>query len=309
MEIMSIIVALTVLTFGGVLVLAGMRGRPSPAGDVGDYLNSLDGEEEQPGDLYDRELSQPFLGRIVRPLGAGSLRRIARLTPGNYLEGVHRQLVLGGVASSVRAEELITLQVLAGAGGGVFAILYVIFGQPSARIGILALIALPLIGILAPQSWLKRKVAERTHAIRMDLPDTIDLLAISVEAGQGLEGAMQTVCLHFDSPLSEELSRTLKEMELGLARRDALHNLKRRTEVPELSNFVLVLTQADALGMPIGRVLRTQAAEMRSKRRQWAREKAAKLPVKILVPLVLFIFPAIMVVTLGPAIPGISGAF
>ena len=308
MEAMSVIVALTVLAFGGVLVAAGLRSRLAPAGDVGDYLSSLD-DEEEPGDVYDRELAEPFLGRIVRPLGIRSLGRIAGLTPRNYLEGVHRQLVLGGVASSVRAEELVTLQMLAGAGGGVLAVLYVIFGQPSARIGVLALIVFPLIGILAPQSWLKRKVAERTKAIRMDLPDTIDLLAISVEAGQGLEGAMQTVCAHFDSPLSEEVSRTLKEMELGLARRDALHNLKRRTEVPELSNFVLVLTQADALGMPIGRVLRTQAAEMRSKRRQWARENAAKLPVKILIPLVLFIFPAVMVITLGPSIPGIANAF
>lgn len=308
MELVSIVVALSVLAFGGFLVLTGTRGHPAAAGDATDYLRSLD-EDDDVGDVYDQTLAQPFLGRIVRPLGAGSLRRIAGLTPRNYVDGVHRQLVLGGLASSVRAEELVTLQILAGAGGAVLGVIYVMLGQPSARIGVLALIALPLIGILVPQSWLKRKVADRTHAIRMDLPDTIDLMAISVEAGQGLEGAMQTVCTHFDSPLSEELSRTLKEMELGLARRDALHNLKRRTEVPELSNFVLVLTQADALGMPIGRVLRTQAAEMRSKRRQWAREKAAKLPVKILLPLTFFIFPAIMVVTLGPAVPGIANAF
>ncbi|MDP8986767.1 MAG: type II secretion system F family protein [Actinomycetota bacterium] len=308
MELVSVVVALSVLAFGGFLVLTGTRGRPAAAGDATDYLRSLD-EGDEVGDVYDQTLAQPFLGRIVRPLGAGSLRRIAGLTPRNYVDGVHRQLVLGGLASSVRAEELVTLQILAGAGGAVLGVIYVMLGQPSARIGVLALIALPLIGILVPQSWLKRKVADRTHAIRMDLPDTIDLMAISVEAGQGLEGAMQTVCTHFDSPLSEELSRTLKEMELGLARRDALHSLKRRTEVPELSNFVLVLTQADALGMPIGRVLRTQAAEMRSKRRQWAREKAAKLPVKILLPLTFFIFPAIMVVTLGPAVPGIANAF
>lgn len=308
MELVSVVVALSVLAFGGFLLLTGVRGRLAAAGEATDYLRSLD-ERQEVVDVYDQTLAQPFLGRILRPLGTGSLRRIAGLTPRNYVEGVHRQLVLGGVASSVRAEELVTLQVLAGAGGAVLGVIYVIAGQPSARIGVLALVALPLIGVLAPQSWLKRKVADRTHAIRMDLPDTIDLLAISVEAGQGLEGAMQTVCSHFDSPLSEELSRTLKEMELGLARRDALHNLKRRTDVAELSNFVLVLTQADALGMPIGRVLRTQAAEMRTKRRQWAREKAAKLPVKILIPLTLFIFPAIMVVTLGPAVPGIANAF
>jgi tight adherence protein C len=98
-------------------------------------------------------------------------------------------------------------------------------------------------------------------------------------------------------------------MELGLPRRDAFQNLKRRTEVPELSNFVLALIQADALGIPIGRVLRTQAAEMRNKRRQWAREKAAKLPVKMLIPLVLFIFPAIMIFVLGPAVAGFGRIF
>ncbi len=308
MEIMGLLIAVTVVVFGGLLVVAGMRGRLAPAGDPGEYLRSLD-EREERGDVYDQVLAEPFLGRIVRPLGSGLLSRVASLTPRNHLDGVHRQLVLGGMAGSLRAEELVSLQVLAGGLAGVVAVLFSIFAAPSPRIGVLALVAMPLVGVLAPRAWLARKVAERTKAVRTDLPDTIDLLAISVEAGQGLEGAMQTVCAHFHSPLSEELARTLKEMELGLPRRDALHNLKRRTEVPELSNFVLVLTQADALGMPIGRVLRTQASEMRTKRRQWAREKAAKLPVKILFPLTLFIFPAIMVITLGPAVPGIAGAF
>jgi tight adherence protein C len=163
------------------------------------------------------------------------------------------------------------------------------------------LLLLAATGVLFPQSWLRRKVDERKEAIFLDLPDVLDLLAISVEAGVGFEGALDIVCKHFSSPLAEEFSRTLKEMELGLPRREALQNLKRRTEVPELSNFVLALVQADALGMPIGRVLHTQAGEMRLKRRQWAREKAGKLPVKILFPLVLFIFPAVLIVILGPA--------
>ena len=100
----------------------------------------------------------------------------------------------------------------------------------------------------------------------------------------GFEGAIAIVCQHFNSPLAEEFARTLHEMELGLPRRDAFQNLKRRTEVPELSNLVLALLQADALGIPIGRVLKTQAGEMRMKRRQWAREKAAKLPGEDAVP-------------------------
>ncbi len=170
------------------------------------------------------------------------------------------------------------------------------------------LILAPVIGWCLPASWLSRKVSERQGAILKDLPDTLDLLAISVEAGMGFEGAIDIVCQHFDSPLAEEFARTLHEMELGLPRRDAFQNLKRRTEVPDLSNLVLALLQADALGIPIGRVLKTQAAEMRNKRRQWAREKAAKLPVKMLFPLVLFVFPAIMIIILGPAAGGISKA-
>src|SRR5439155_21588143 len=147
------------------------------------------------------------------------------------------------------------------------------FGNVPARTGIFYLLVLPALGVLGPLAWLNRKVAERKTAIFRDLPDVLDLLAISVEAGMGFEGALEIVCTHFTSPLAEEFTRTLKEMELGLPRRDALQNLKRRTEVPELSNFVLALTQADALGMPVGRVLKTQASEMRNKRRSWAREK------------------------------------
>jgi tight adherence protein C len=171
----------------------------------------------------------------------------------------------------------------------------------SGGLAILALALFPVAGAQLPRSWLERQVEDRKDAIRRDLPDTLDLLAISVEAGLGFEGALGVVCENFQSPLAEEFARTLREMELGLPRREALHNLKRRTEVPELSNFVLTLTQADALGMPVGRVLKGAAEEMRSKRRQWAREKASKLPVKILFPLVLFIFPSIFVVLLGPA--------
>jgi tight adherence protein C len=161
-------------------------------------------------------------------------------------------------------------------------------------------------GLFGPVAWLRRKQDERQASIKRHLPDVLDLLAISVEAGVGFEGAVEVVTGHFDGPLADELSRMLQEMELGLPRREALQNLKRRTEVPELSNFVLILVQADALGMPIGRVLRTQAVEMRLKRRQWAREKAARLPVKILLPLTLFILPALFVVILGPAAMSIA---
>lgn len=293
----TLIIGVLLVVSGGIAVLVSITGR-APRQDPAQWLADLDEDEVSE---YEQLLAAPFLSRIVKPLSAGMLARVASVTPANYLDSVHKRLVLAGISGSVRAEEFATVQVLATVGAALLAVAWTVLGSPSSRIGVLGLVLMPLVGALLPQSWLSRKVSERQEAIFRDLPDVLDLLAISVEAGMGFEGALDVVCSNFDSPLALEFSRTLKEMELGLPRREALQNMKRRTEVPELSNFVLALTQADALGMPVGRVLHTQAAEMRVKRRQWAREKAAKLPVKILFPLILFIFPAILIVILGPA--------
>jgi tight adherence protein C len=295
---MMIVLALLVVTAGAVLVTAGITARRRQP-DAAAYLRGLDGEEV--ADEFERRLREPFLRRVIAPLGTGAFHGIASVTPSNYLDSIHKKLLLAGLTGSVKAEEFVTAQALSTAFGVTAAVAWSIFGGPADRMGLLALVMLPLIGAIAPSAWLSRKVTERKDSIRRDLPDVLDLLAISVEAGVGFEGAIEVVCRNFDTPLAEELSRTLREMELGLPRREALQNLKRRTEVPELSNFVLALTQADALGMPVGRVLKTQAAEMRSKRRQWAREKAGKMPVKILFPLTLFIFPSILIVVIGPA--------
>lgn len=300
METMEMAVGVLALLVGAGIVVAALGAARRPSTDPAEYLAALDAGEAV-ADEYEEVLAQPFLSRVVRPLGQRAFGAIASLTPRNYLERVHASLVHAGLAGSVRAEEFVTAQVLATGFGLVAAVAWSALGHPSPRLGVLAVVLLPAIGALAPSAWLNRRVTERKLAIRNDLPDVLDLMAISVEAGVAFEGAMEVVCRNFDSPLAEELSRTLKEMELGLPRREALHNLKRRTEVPELSNFVLALTQADALGMPVGRVLKAQAHEMRIRRRQWAREQAGKLPVKILFPLVGLIFPAILVVVLGPA--------
>lgn len=300
------------LVAGAAVALFGLaqrdRDREGEPTDPGEYLRSLDLDDVGP-DEFELLLAQPFLSRVVRPIAGSVLAMLGSLLPGNYRERVHGQLIRAGLAGQYRAEEIIALRVLAAAIGLLVGIVNLGTGTIGGRMGLLVLVMLPAIGAQLPKSWLDRKVDERRDAIRRDLPDTLDLLAISVEAGVGFEGALGVVCDNFTSPLADEFARTLREMELGLPRREALHNLKKRTEVPELSNFVLTLTQADALGMPVGRVLKTSAEEMRSKRQQWAREKAAKLPVKMLFPLVLFVFPAIMVTVLGPAAFGIQLAF
>jgi len=308
---MGTALGLAFLIGGAAVALVGLfqMGRAEPdLTDPEEYLRSLDLDDEET-DEFQRLLAQPFLSRVVRPIAGGILTLLGSVLPRHYREQVHLQLVYAGLAGQFRAEEIITMRVLGGAGGLVAGLLLVATGTMGGGMGLLLVVLLPVAGSQLPKSWLDRKVEARRDAILRDLPDTLDLLAISVEAGVGLEGAIGVVCDNFTSPLADEFARTLREMELGLPRREALQNLKKRTEVPELSNFVLTLTQADALGMPVGRVLKTSAEEMRTKRQQWAREKAAKLPVKILFPLVLFIFPAIFVVLLGPAASDIGGAF
>ena len=296
------------LTASGIgLAWAGvLRGRPKGPGKAADYLRALDAPEE-PLDGYQQKLQEPALKRLLRPLSSAAGMKVGAITPRAQLDRIHSQIVEAGLGGTIRAEEMAALQVILVAGAGLIGTVITLLVQPRMAFAVICVIGMPVFALMASQSILSRKVEERKEAIRSDMPDALDLMAIAVEAGTGFEGAIGVVCANFLTPLGEELSRTLKEMELGLSRREALQNLKRRTEVPELSNFVLALVQADALGMPIGRVLKTQAVEMRNKRRAWAREKAAKLPVKMMLPLVLFIFPSILIVTMGPAVSMVTG--
>jgi len=297
---------LMVALAGLAAVAVGVSRSREPVADAAQYLHDLDVDPDlADADDFNKQMHASFVARAVRPVAGALLGFIGRLTPKNHVERIHHRLLVAGMTQSVRAEEFVTLQVISAAGGILLSVLFVFTIHPPVGRGMMMVILLVGAGVLGPFAWLSRKASERQTAIFKDLPDVIDLLAISVEAGVGFEGALEVVCESFNSPLAVEFSRTLKEMELGLSRKEALQNLKRRTEVPELSNFVMAITQADALGMPLGRVLHTQATEMRMKRRQWAREKAGKLPVKIMFPLVLFIFPAILVVILGPSMSSI----
>lgn len=299
------VVGLGVIAAGVVSATADRRGNSAAA-----YLHSLDGTDLDGAgpalDDFSERLSRPFVDRVVSPLVGRVVSAVSAVTPSDHRVRIRTSLSQAGLDLRRRPEEIIAAQV-AGASVGLLLGLALLVGEViSPASGLLATALLVVLGGFAPMAWLSRKVEERVQAIRADLPDTLDLLAISVEAGVGLEGAMAVVTERFDSPLADEMGRTLQEMGLGLTRRDALSNLKQRSQVPELSSFVQALIQADALGMPLGRVLKVQATEMRSKRRQWARERAAKLPVKILFPLVMCIFPAVMVVVLGPAVGSIG---
>jgi tight adherence protein C len=173
----------------------------------------------------------------------------------------------------------------------------------------LFVVALAGLGWRLPSLWLSRRIDARQGQIVRSLPDTLDLIVVSVEAGHGLEAALQIVSTKLKGPLSQEIEQTLQEMMVGKPRRDALRELANRTDVPDLQLFIAAIVQADQLGVSIAQVLRVQAEAQRVRRRQRAEEQAAKAPVKMLIPLVTCIFPSLLIVIIGPVVVGMMAFF
>jgi tight adherence protein C len=251
----------------------------------------------------------PLLARILGPAARSFRNVLSRLYPSSEVDRVHADLLKAGLTGTIRAEEFVAVQVGSAMLGFGLGLVALISGAVGLKFGLVLLIVLPMLGGLAPSWWLRNRIKVRRLAVQNDLPDLLDLMCISVAAGLGLEQAMQVSCARFESPVCHELRLTLREMELGLSRHDALENLKLRTDIDDLVTFAVVLSQADALGLPIGRVLQAQADEMRDKRRQRARERAAKVPVKILFPLAVCFLPAILIIVIGPIVGPIRHAF
>jgi len=250
----------------------------------------------------ERELAKSFAERALAPI-IGQLGRLARrMSPDRLLEGTNRRLILAGHPRDLNLDKFLALKIFSGLVAASSLIPWYLWSSLSPGRAVQGAILLALTAFFLPDLWLNQKVAQRQKEIRLALPDTLDLLNISVEAGLGFDAALSRVVSATSGPLSEEFFRTLQEIRLGVSRRDAFKNLENRTDVPELNSFILAMLQADIFGVSIGKVLRVQAREMRIKRRQKAEEVAMKTPVKIVFPLVFCIFPALLVVVLGPAV-------
>lgn len=289
------------LSFGLVVyvLLAGMQDKAV----MRESLRSLDGYEID--NMRDQELLNPLKDRVA-PVLQGITGIGRRLTPVGYVGQVRHKLIAMGEPDPAKLDRFLAIRVVTIALAP-FAFIGIFFLSPLEGLLKLAATGLVCMGlVMGPDASLNRKVQERQYAIRVQLPDVLDLLVISVEAGLGFEQAIQRTVGSVPGPLSDELARMLGETRAGSSRAESMRSMEKRVDLPELRSFVLAVLQADTFGVSIGRVLRAQADEMRTKRRQFAQERAMKAPVKMLVPMVFCIFPALFVICLGPAMINIS---
>jgi tight adherence protein C len=276
---------------------------------VRETLRQLDGYEVE--NERDSQLLNPLKERAIAPVMVAVSGLGRRLTPIGYVDKVRQKFVHAGMSDSTVIDRFLAIRLVTVVAAGLVFVLLVVLNllglSGMLRLAVPGFLMLAL--VLGPDSWLNRKVEERQHEIQVTIPDVLDLLVISVEAGLGFEQALDRVIQSVPGPLTEEFSRMLGETRAGAARADAMRAMDERCNVPELRSFVMAIIQADTFGVSIGRVLRSQAEEMRIKRRQLAQERAQKAPVKMLIPMVFCIFPALFVVVLGPAILNIRESF
>jgi len=251
-------------------------------------------------DPVTEHLNKPFSQRVIRPLWDRLQNLGKRLSSPERKKMYQKKLVAAGMPYGLDAEGLVVLK---------YAFMCALALAGLFLANVTAAAALGIVGYLVPDIMLNAWKNERQNKILKDLPDILDMLSVSVEAGLGFDAALQRVVEKIKGPLSEEFRQALNEIKLGKPRREALKDLAARVEVDDVSTFISSLIQADQLGVSIANVLRVQADQVREKRRQRAEEKAQKAPIKILIPLVFFIFPAIFVILLGPALIQFVDAF
>jgi len=294
---------IAVLAAGAVLLITyGVAARPSEDA-VQARLSQL---VVAPRTIEEMELQQPFFERIVRPT-IQRLARAGRRQEGGMIARIDAKLERAGYPGGLRGADWIGVKLMSLIAFVVIFFLLATFLTGSPILGLFFGIAGAAFGYIAPEFWLGRKMRARSYAMILQLPDALDLLTISVEAGLGFDAALSKVVEKMEGPLIDEYRQALAEVRMGRSRRDALRDVANRADAQPVSNFIGAIVQAEQLGVPIAKVLQIQSNQLRIERRQRAEEAAAKAPVKMLFPMVGCIFPTIFIVILGPAIIKVMG--
>ncbi len=307
------VVLFIILGGAAILIVAGIRTSRS-RGDEDPLMARL-AEAAQRGDvvtsLEQIEMQQSFSERVVVPL----LQRIGELssgfTPQKVLEDTTRKLEIAGNPGRLDAPTFLATRFIVAAVFGGLLLLVGLFAPNKWPLGqvILVVVLFVIIGFFFPQLWLQTRINRRQNDIRKAMPDAMDLLTICVEAGLGLEAAMSKVSEKWENELSLAFLRTIREIQLGKLRRDAMRDMADRIGLPEMTSFVAAIIQSEILGVSLAKVLRIQSDQMRVRRRQRAEEQAHAAPVKMILPLAFLIFPSIFIILLTPAGIQISRAF
>ena len=296
-------IGVAALAAGAILLIVFGLAGSAPVDPVQARLTQLG--TMQAKNLEELELQAPFIERTLRPLAARISGRMSRVASSSFTDRTEKRLALAGNPGELRVADWLGIKAIGAAVGGI--LFFFLFGVVGLLgfpfpVGYLLAVVGLLFGYTIPEFWLGGRVKKRQKAILLMIPDTLDLLTISVRAGLGFDAALGKVVEKLKGPLSEEFRRALAEIRVGKARRDSLRDIVARTEVPPLTNFIGAIIQAEQLGVSISKVLQVQSEQLRIERRQRAEEQAAKAPIKMLFPLVGCIFPALFIVILGPAI-------
>ncbi len=273
------------------------------------------GDRDIPASLEQIEMSLSTRERVIIPMYRALARFAIKFTPENQIESIRRQIELAGKSQTMEPVvffgQRIALTIAMGIGAFVLFFMFTDWGVVKGTAGTLGGV---LLGYYLPVLQLKGQISRRKDAIVKALPDALDLLTICVEAGLGFEQAMSKVYAKWDNDLAVAFGRVLQEIQLGKRRSEALRDMSHRMDVPDVTSFVAALIQAEQLGVSIAKILRIQSDQMRVKRRQRAQEKAQQAPVKMIIPMVLLIFPSLWIVLLGPSVvilieSGVLGGF
>jgi tight adherence protein C len=296
---MLAIVVFVLVAGGGVQLVVGLAAS-SPVDPVQARLTQLGSVQAK--NLEELELQQPFTDRTLRPLVSRLSRMGGRLGSASSTDNAEKRLAMAGNPGDLRVADWMGVKILVGIATGV--VMFLVLGLVALGFGagIFFGVLGVFIGYMLPEFWLGRRIKARQKAILRMIPDTLDLLTISVRAGLGFDAALAKVVEKLPGPLTDEFRRALAVVRVGKARRDALRDMVPRTNVQPLSSFIGAIIQAEQLGVSISKVLQIQSEQLRIERRQRAEEMAAKAPIKMLFPLV----PSLFIVILGPAVISIA---
>lgn len=298
--ILPLVTVLVILSIIGAMVYLALREKDD-RDPLTERLASYAEEDRTVESLEEVELDIPFRDRVLLPIVSALSNLVQRFTPQKQLEATRRQIELAGMTTDPTAFFLqrIVFTILLGIGGIVMGFVILDETFQNAMLYTIGGIAL---GYYFPVLSLSSKIKKRQENITKALPDALDLLVICVEAGLGFDAAMGKVYEKWDNELALAFGRVLREIQLGKLRREALKDMADRMDVPDVNTFTAAIIQAEQLGVSMSKILRVQSDQMRTKRRQRAQEKAQQAPVKMMIPMVLLIFPSIWIVLLGPAV-------